>query len=147
MWPRLRIHVLVTAALSRDLRVDVLGGKPKRREFARRREGVLPRRRCYSHVVSISNYRNGNGGAKFPKKFHLAVDCFSRISIGSPGGKLGPGGNRAWGENPRESGFCQKFDRVGCVVRVLASSSKGAESRWAQSRCKEKTRRERSLIF
>jgi len=37
--------------------------------------------------ASILTYYSGNGGAKVAKNFHLAVDCFSRISIGSPGGK------------------------------------------------------------
>jgi hypothetical protein len=41
----------VAAALSRHLRVHVLGGKPKRSKFASRREGVLPRCRSQSNAT------------------------------------------------------------------------------------------------
>ncbi len=54
------------------------GGKAKKREFARWHEGVLPGRRCYSHVVSISSSYSGNGGAKFSKKIWLLLE-FDRI--------------------------------------------------------------------
>jgi len=62
------------AANANRLRIDPCEKKKtKRCEFARWREGVPPGRRCHGHVVSISTYYSGNGGAKFSKKIWLIV--------------------------------------------------------------------------
>ena len=78
----MRLHLPVTAALLRDVRLPAVAlakagidpcekKKTKRREFARWREGAPNGRSCHGHVVSISTYYSGNGGAKFSKKITL----------------------------------------------------------------------------
>src|SRR5206468_11068199 len=60
-WSGVIAHVTATAdPRSRHSRASArsasqfFGRKAEKREFARSREGVLPGRRCHSHVVSIS---------------------------------------------------------------------------------------------
>ncbi|PYI62289.1 MAG: hypothetical protein DMF07_13970 [Verrucomicrobia bacterium] len=80
--PRARLHLPVIVALLRDVRLPAVAlakasidpcekKKTKRREFARWREGAPPGRRYHGHVVPISTYYSGNGGAKFSKKIRL----------------------------------------------------------------------------
>src|SRR6266516_3702931 len=73
----------VTAALLCDLGVNPFERKAEKREFARWREGVLPRRRSHSRVVSISNCCNGNGGTKLAREMSLLLEVRANWSCNS----------------------------------------------------------------
>ena len=66
--------MVVTAAVPRELRIDPCEKKTKGNEFARWREAVPPGGRCHGHVVPISTYYSGNGGAKFSKKIWVVPE-------------------------------------------------------------------------
>jgi hypothetical protein len=61
----------VAAALGRDVRVDALGGKAKRCEFWSWLEGALPNAGLIDMSFPLLSCYNGNGGTKFPKKTRL----------------------------------------------------------------------------